>query len=275
MNKKRLSLGKLLLNIVTAAMVLITLFPLVWLLSTATKTKLDAFAIPPVFIYKPILDSFRDVLGKNDFIASYWNSLVVVAGVTLFSLVLGIPSAYAITRTRFKGAKIAGLWMILSRMVPPMGFVLPMYLIFSRLKMLDTYVALVLVDLTISLPFVTWLMMGFFRQVPEEIEDSARIDGCSRIETLFRITIPLVTPGIVTCAIFSFITSWNEYFYALIISGRNTRTAPVVIQGFVSFSGLNWGQLSAAGLLVALPVLLFSLFVQRGLVKGLMGGGIK
>lgn len=275
MNKKRLSLGKLLLNIVTAAMVLLTLFPLVWLLSTATKTKLDAFAIPPVFIYKPILESFKGVLGKNDFIASYWNSLVVVAGVTLFSLVLGIPSAYAITRTRFKGAKFAGLWMILSRMVPPMGFVLPMYLIFSRLKMLDTYIALVLVDLTVSLPFVTWLMMGFFKQVPEEIEDSARIDGCSRIETLFRITIPLVTPGIVTCAIFSFITSWNEYFYALIISGRNTRTAPVVIQGFVSFSGLNWGQLSAAGLLVALPVLLFSLFVQRGLVKGLMGGGIK
>ena len=272
---KRNRIGRNLLNALTALMVAAGLFPLIWLLSTATKNKLDAFAMPPIFIYKPIFDSFRGVLAKNDFMASYRNSLIVVAGVTVFSLLLGVPSAYAISRTHFKGAKFAGLWMILSRMVPPMGFVLPMYLIFSRLKMLDTYGALILVDLTITLPFVTWLMMGFFKQVPEEIEDSARIDGCSRIETMYRITLPLVKPGIVTCAIFSFINAWNEYFYALIISGRNTRTAPVVLQGFVSFSGLNWGQLAAAGILVALPVLIFSLFVQKGLVKGLMGGGIK
>jgi multiple sugar transport system permease protein len=168
-----------------------------------------------------------------------------------------------------------GIWIIMVRMGPAMGFALPFFLMFRWAGLLDTYFALVLVYLTITLPFVTWIMAGYFRSIPVEIEEAARVDGCSRIRALFRIVVPNSWPGIATCAIFSFIMSWNEFFYPLILSGRETRTASVAIQGFISYAGVDWAELAAASVIVILPVLVFTIFTQKGLVRGLTAGAIK
>jgi len=264
-----------LLNTLTYVIVLGTLFPIIWLLLTALKTKVDAFAMPPSWIFKPTMENFKNVINEAAFIDSYINSLIVVIGTTFFSLLFGIAGAYTLARLETKITKFAGVWIILSRMAPPIEFALPLFLVFSNLNLLDSYFSLIITYMTITLPFVTWLMVGFFKGVPVEIEEASRIDGCNRLQTLIRIVIPCVLPGIATCAIFSFIMAWNEFFYALILSGRNTQTATIAIQGYISSAGLEWGSMSAAAILVILPVLIFTLFTQKGLVQGLTHGSSK
>ncbi|WP_099355250.1 carbohydrate ABC transporter permease [Fredinandcohnia onubensis] len=263
------------LNTITYVIVIGALFPLVWLLMTALKTGADAFAYPPVWFFEPTFENFQKVLSQPTFVKSYLNSLIVVLGTTFFSLFFGITSGYSLARNNTKIGNFMGLWIILARMAPPMGFALPLYIILRQIGLLNTHIALILVYMTITLPFITWLMMGFFKRIPIEIEEAARIDGCTRIQTLFRVVIPSSLPGIATCAIFSFIMSWNEFFYALIISGRETRPASVEIQGFISFEGINWGELAAASILVILPVLIFTMFAQKGLISGLTQGSSK
>lgn len=272
---RRFSGARLVRIVVTYVIVLGSLAPLLWLLSTALKNRKDAFASPPVFIFAPTFENFQSVLAQGDFLSAYGNSIVVVSVTTLFSLFFGVTAGYTIARTSGRVTRAMGLWIILVRMAPAMGFALPFFLMFRMLNMLDTYPALVLVYMTITLPFVTWIMAGYFRTIPVELEEAARMDGCTRIEALFRIVVPSSLPGIATCAIFSFIMSWNEFFYPLILSGRNTRTAPVAIQGFISYSGVNWGELAAASIVVILPVLIFTIFTQKGLVRGLTSGAIK
>jgi multiple sugar transport system permease protein len=171
--------------------------------------------------------------------------------------------------------RVAGIWILLVRMAPPVGFALPFYIILRSLKLLDTYPGLVIVYLTRTLPFVTWMMVGFIRNVPVALEESARIDGCTRIGTLFRITVPLSVPGLVTCAIFTTIMSWNEFFYALIISSRRTFTAPLVLRGYVGDTDVLWGALAAGSLLVAVPVIVFGVLMRKGMIRGLASGALK
>lgn len=273
--KNSLKTKEIILNIITIIIVIACLFPLIWLLQTSTKNPVDAFAMPPKFIFFPTLENFKAIIFSGVFIKSYGNSLVISSLSTIISILLGLTSGYALARAKFKASKFMGLWIILTRMAPPIIFILPLFLIFQRLHLLDTYFALILTYQTITLPFATWMLTSFFRGVPEELEEAAMIDGCTRIKTIFLIDVPIIMPGIVTCAIFSFIMSWNEFFYALILSGIHTKPISVLVQGFVSFQGINWGQLTAAGVLVTFPVLIISFVFQRGLVKGLVGGAIK
>lgn len=259
----------------TYLVVLSTLLPLMWLLSTAFKTRVDAFASPPALVFTPTLDNFRNVLGQGEFLLNYVNSLIVVVLTTAFTLLFGITSGYTLARTSSKAARAMGWWIILVRMAPPMGFALPFFLMFQKLHLLDTYPAMVLVYLTITLPFATWLLAGYFQGLPVELEEAARIDGCSRVQALFRVVLPSAKPGIATAAIFAFISSWNEFFYPLVVSGRTTKPASVAIQGFLSSAGVNWGELCAAAILILLPVFIFTLFTQNGLVRGLTHGAVK
>lgn len=261
--------------VLTWVIVLSSLLPLLWLLSTSLKTASDAFASPPLFIFTPTFENFTAVLGGGDFLAAYKNSIIVVIATTVLSLLFGITAGYTLARTTGKVTRAMGTWIILVRMAPAMGFALPFFLMFRFFGLLDSYLALVLVYMTITLPFVTWIMSGYFRSIPVELEEAARMDGCTRVQALFRVIVPSSWPGIATCAIFSFIMSWNEFFYPLVLAGRNTSTAPVALQGFISSTGVNWGQLSAASILVVLPVLVFTIFTQKGLVRGLTAGAIK
>jgi multiple sugar transport system permease protein len=254
---------------------LIGLIPLYFIGLTSLKPDLLLFTRPPVFFFPPTLDGYVKVLKRSDFILAYRNTIIVGLLTTVFSLYLGTTCGYALARAKFRGSQMISVWILLIRMAPPIGFALPLYVMLRTLRLLDTFPGLVLVYLTRTLPFVTWLMIGFVKAVPEALEESASIDGCTRIQTLFRITLPLTLPGITTCAIFTFIMSWNEFFYALIIAGRRTVTAPLVIRGFISAEAVNWAQLAAASILVVIPVVIFGMIVQKGLVAGLAKGAIK
>ncbi|WP_270889285.1 carbohydrate ABC transporter permease [Pedococcus sp. 5OH_020] len=264
-----------LLALIAWCIVVGALSPFAWLISTAFKSRLDAFSPTPVFLTRPTLENFRSVLSQGEFALTYANSLIVVLATTAFTLLFGISAGYALARSDRASSRWMGRWIIVVRMTPPMAFALPMFLMFQRLHLLDTYPALVLVYLTITLPFCTWLMAGYFMGIPPELEEAARIDGCSRVSALWRVILPSARPGIATAAIFSFISSWNEFFYPLVVAGRTTKPASVAIQGFISSAGVDWGGLSAAALLVLAPVFVFSLFTQRGLVSGLTAGAVK
>lgn len=247
------------------AIVLLTLTPLLWLVTTALTGGTSGAS----------LVNFREVLGTGDFLATYVNSLVVALSTTLFTVAFGVTSGYTLARTRTRSTRWMGIWIVVVRMAPPMGFALPFFLMMQRLRLLDTYPALILVYLTVTLPFATWLMAGFFQSIPVELEEAARIDGCSRIRALFSVVLPAARPGIATVAIFSFIASWNEFFYPLVIAGRTTKTASLALQGYVSSAGIETGLLCAGAVLVLLPALVFIAFAQKGLVRGLTHGAVK
>ena len=267
-------LNKVALNFIVLLILIFILFPLVWLFLTSIKPDIIAFKMPPVWIFKPTIKNYISVI-DNAFFDSYINSLIIATGTTIVTLVLGIPGAYLLSRYKFKGKEAMGTWILLVRMAPPVAFILPLYLLLRALGLINNFLGMIITYLIITLPFCIWILRGFFQNVPIELEESAAIDGCSRRRTLFRIVMPLVLPGITTCAILSFIMSWNEFLYALILSGNSTRTAPIMIQGFITFEGINWGELSAAGILVTLPVIIFTILVRKGFIKGLMMGSIK
>ena len=206
------------LNILTGIIVLVSLFPLYWLISTSMKSKAEAFAMPPKWLFMPDFTNYRGLLENVSFLESLKNSLVISVSATILAVTLGVMAGYALARNNSRSGNAMGIGIILARMIPPMGIIIPFYMIFNYLSLTDRYVSVILIYLTTVLPFVTWIMMGFFQGVPAEIEEAALIDGCGRIGTFLRICLPVVKPGIATCAMFAFMMSWNEYFYAVIMT---------------------------------------------------------
>ncbi|MBI2942343.1 MAG: carbohydrate ABC transporter permease [Chloroflexi bacterium] len=261
-------------NSLIVAALLLTYIPFVWLITTSLKQPVDAFAIPPVWVFLPTLENYGALLAK-DFLTSYCNSLIIGLLTTSASLALGVPAAYALVRANFRGRAFMGTWILLVRLVPGVAFVIPMYIQFRNLGLTDTYLGLTIAYLTITLPFVVWMMTGYFQGVPQELEEAAVIDGCSRLGALVRVVLPVSTPGLATAALFSLVMSWNQYFYPLILGGRSTVTAPVAISNFLTFEGPSWGRLAAGGVLIVAPVLVFTLLSQNAMVRGLMRGAMK
>ncbi|MBI4842660.1 MAG: carbohydrate ABC transporter permease, partial [candidate division NC10 bacterium] len=229
-------------------------------------------AFPPVWIFPPTLNNYREVFVKNPFFTFTWNSLVVAAGSTGLALVLGLPGSYAIARFKRTGIALA---ILTARMAPGIGYLIPWFILFTKMKMIDTYTALILTHLIVALPLVLWVMIGFFEDVPGELIEAARIDGCSNFSAFLRVALPLVKPGIVATAILSFIFSWNNFLFSLIIAGFKTRTLPIAVYNFLSYEEINWGGLTAAATIITLPVLVLSLFIQKHIVRGLTFGALK
>jgi multiple sugar transport system permease protein len=248
------------------------LFPLGWMLLSSLKTQVQNTAYPPVWIFTPTLGNYREVFQKNPFFTFTVNSMVVAAGSTGLALVLGLPGAYAIAR--FKRTGIA-LGILTARMAPGIGYLIPWFILFTRAKMIDTYAALILTHLIVALPLVLWVMIGFFEDVPGDLIEAARIDGCSHWAAFLRVALPLAKPGIVATGILSFIFSWNNFLFSLIIAGFKTRTLPIAVYSFLSYEEINWGGLTAAATIITLPVLVLALFVQKHIVRGLTMGALK
>ena len=248
------------------------LFPLFWMFLSSLKSQVQNTAFPPVWIFKPTLNNYREVFIRNPFFTFTWNSLVVAAGSTGLALVLGLPGAYAIARFKRTGIALA---ILTARMAPGIGYLIPWFILFTKMKMIDTYLALILTHLIVALPLVLWVMIGFFEDVPGELIEAARIDGCSNFAAFLRVALPLVKPGIVATAILSFIFSWNNFLFSLIIAGFKTRTLPIAVYNFLSYEEINWGGLTAAATVITLPVLILSLFIQKHIVRGLTLGAIK
>lgn len=273
--RRRPATGARLLDVLTYLVVFLFLCPIFWLISTAFKTRTDAFAIPPHWFFKPTLANFKTVLRSADFVREYANSVIVAGVTTVLVLIIGVPAAYALTRFAFKARRGISLWILSTRLLPTIGTLFPLYIIFNRLHMLDTYQGLIFLYLSFTLVFVIWMMRGYFMQVPVELEEASLCDGASRLTTLVRIVMPIAAPGMAAVAVFTFIISWNEFLFALIFTRTTARTAPVAITAFMSFEGINWGPLAAAGLLVLAPVFIFSVFVLKYLVAGLAMGAVK
>lgn len=258
-----------------AAAVAASLFPIVWLALTSLKTPADAFAYPPVILFSPTLANYRDVLQQTPFVRYLVNSAVVSVGAAAIAVVAGAPAAYAFARFRFTGRRALQVLILLIRMMPPIAMVLPIYVLYRQFGLIDTRVGLVLAYSTFTLPLAVFLLMSFFADLPPEIEEAARIDGCSRLGTFVRVAVPLTLPGIGATLVLAFLYAWNEYLFPVVLAGRNAQTLPVTITSFITSRGILWGRIAAGGTLVLIPVVVFSLLSQRALVRGLTAGGVK
>jgi len=255
--------------------VVLSIFPIAFLLITSFKPAQLTFAIPPVWIFTPTLQNYFDVFAGGAFSKYFVNSLLVASITTSIALILGSFAGFGFARFKFRGSTTLRLASLIPQMLPPITIIVPLYVLFNSMKLIDTIWALVISYLTFSIPLSIWMMTGFFADVPRELEESAMIDGCTRLGALFRVSLPIVAPGLAATAILSFIYCWNEFLYAVILTGRDARTLPVTITSFMTNKSILWGRIAASGSLVLVPVLIFALLAQRYLVRGLSRGAIK
>ncbi|HEY8358980.1 MAG TPA: carbohydrate ABC transporter permease, partial [Ramlibacter sp.] len=254
------------------ALLCAVMFPFLWLVQLALRPEADIFSDD--LLFTPTLESFRSLL-QGSFARSFGNSLAVSTLSTGLSLAIGVPAAYALTRWRFRGRAQVALWILVTRMAPPIAFTIPFFLAYRWLGLQDTIIGLALVYLTFNLAIVIWLMQTFFEAVPAALEEAAYIDGCGVWQAFWRVTLPLSAPGLAATAVLCFIFSWNDFFYALILTRTNAITAPVAIVNFLQYEGWEWGRIAAGGTLVMFPVVIFTVLVRTWLVRGLTAGGIK
>lgn len=266
---------RLLLGLVVLAVWAFYLFPLVWLMMMSLKTRVDAFAYPPLFLFTPTFDYYLKHLTDPRFMATARNSAIVTALSVAASMALGSLAAYSLARFRFKHATGFALGLIIGRMIPPIVFVVPIFLLFNVVGLRNTYWGLALVYTTFNLPFVVWMMRSFFEDVPIELEQAAMIDGASRLRAFWTITVPLASPGLAATAVFCALLAWSEFLFALILSGPATRTLPIQLASYITERTIEWGDVTSAGVMVVVPLVGFALLVQRHLIKGLTLGAMK
>lgn len=266
-----------LFNLFIALVILVwTLLPLAWIVLSSLKTIEAQFHQPPLwFGFKITLENYQNFFSNSTFVKSFINSTIVTSGSVILSLLLGTPTAYALARFRFRQKSKILIFVLLSRMTPQIVLVVPFFFIARKLGISDTYLALIGMGSFLAIPFVIWMMRGFFAEIPVELEEAAMVDGCSRFNTIRCILLPLVAPGFAATAILCSLLVWNEFLFALILSGSNTRTLPVLVNMFVSEKCIDWGTMSAAGVVTVLPLIVFGLLAQKHLVRGLTMGSIK
>ncbi|MBS7543253.1 carbohydrate ABC transporter permease [Ancylobacter oerskovii] len=267
--------GKILHAIGLAAIVVFTLFPFVWMVMASFKTQSDILASPPVWLFTPTLQNYVDIFADTKVSGAIVNSLIVATLSTLLSVILGTPAAFALARYDFRGKSDLWFWFISNRMTSPIVLALPVYLLAMYANLLDTHIVLILIYLTFNIPIVVWIVTDQFKSIPPDLEQAARLDGADQFTIFRKIYLPLGAPGIAVSAIFSFIFSWNELLYALVLTRRNVQTAPVVATSFMSGYELPWGKIMATGTVIVLPVTIFALIVSRHMVRGLTMGATK
>ena len=261
--------------LVLLAVLVFAVFPFYWMVATSLNTLTEALASPPLWLFEPTLANYRAVLFDATVVSSLVNSIIVAVATTALSLLLGTPAAYALARFEFRGKEDLWFWFITNRMLSPIVVALPIFLMARSADLIDTHLVLILVYLTFNLPIVVWICTDQFRSVPRDLDEAARLAGASRFTIFWRIALPLAMPGVAVSAIFSFIFSWNELLYALVLTRNAARTAPVAATSFMSGYELPWGEIMATGTLIVLPVVIFALIVSKHLVQGLTMGAVK
>jgi multiple sugar transport system permease protein len=270
------SIGKYIL--LTIAL-LATLAPVYWMITISFKREVDQFALPPKwFVFTPTLEHYADAFINRSFGQYLFNSMFVAVVSTICALVIGTLAAYALARFRLPWSldrKLA-LWILSTRMFPAIVTAVPLFLIMRAIWLVNTRLSLIIVYTALNLPFVVWMMRGFFAEVPRDLEEAAMVDGDSRMGAFWRIVLPLVAPGLAATAVFCLIVSWNEFLFALVLTQTDdAMTLPVGIAGRVTQYGIKWGAMSAAAVVAMVPILVFALSVQRYLVRGLSLGAVK
>ncbi len=261
-----------------ALALVVTVVPFYWLVTTSFKRQIDYLAYPPTLIPPAwTLDGYRVLFEQQDLGHFFANSVVVTLASTALAVFLGALAAYSLARAKFpfKLNGILAFWMLLTRMYPAIATAIPYFLIMRDLHLLDTRQALIVTYTAFNLPFVIWLLIGFYEELPPELERAATIDGCNAWQRFWKIVLPLSTPALVATAILSAVLAWNEFLFAVMLTRLNAKTLPVVMSGFITDKGTQWDQMTALGVITVLPVLVFALAVQRYLVRGLTLGAVK
>lgn len=271
----RAQLERLLAYLIALAAILITLFPIMWILGISLKTQRDAFALPPKWIFEPIWDHYIALWEKPGFVDAFLNTVyVTLLGVGL-AIAVAIFASYGIHRFRFRGRKLFGIWLLLAYMLPEFLFVIPMYALYQRIGWYDTHIGLAFVYQVHSLPFAVWLIRSFFKEIPGELDDASRIDGCGHLGVLRYVYIPLAAPGIAATAILTAIWIWNELTIALSLSFSQAQTITVAVASFRGYASIAWGPMAAASIVAIAPMLIFAMIAQKYIVKGLTLGSLK
>jgi multiple sugar transport system permease protein len=253
---------------------IVLLLPFLWLLQMSFKSNDLILQFPPPLIFTPTLENYTS-LWQSAFSSSFVNSLLSASFSTGLALLFGVPAAYALSKWAGRGKRALSFAILVTRMAPPIAFTIPFFLFYRWIGLLDTVTGLVLIYTSFNLPLVIWMMQPFFETVPASLEEAALVDGAPIRTVFLKIVLPMVAPGIAATAILCFLYAWNDFFFALILTRTNARTAPVAVVNFMNYEGWEWGKIAAGGSLVMAPVLIFSLAVRRYLVSGLTAGAVK
>jgi multiple sugar transport system permease protein len=261
----------------------VMLFPVVWMLETSLKENRDVYAVPAKFLgFDVTFHHYKDVFvqrggsGASDLAINFKNSVIVATLSTLVATALGVPAAWAYSRFPMKLKKDQLFFILSTRFMPPVVVVIPIFLMYRDLNLIDTKTGLILIYAAFNLPFTIWMMKGFVDEVPAEYEDAAMLDGYSRLEAFFRVTLPLLIPGIAATAVFALIFSWNEFVFSVFLtSSEDARTAPPAIAGLIGGTTVDWGLVAASAMVFAIPVLIFAFLVRKHLVAGVTLGAVR
>jgi len=265
--------NRVIIHLIVIVLAALVLGPFLWLLRMSFETNAQIFAFPPQLWFAPTFANYV-ALWQTSFRQSFLNSAIVSLASTAASMLLGVPAAYALSRMHSRSDMLS-LWIIASRLAPPTAFAIPYFLVYRELGLIDSRLGLVIIYLTFNISLVIWLMRSFFENTPRALEEAAWIDGAGFWQGLWRIVLPTAAPGLAATAILCFVFSWNDFFFALILTRSEAMTAPVAVVNFMNYEGWEWGRIAAGGTMVMLPVLIFSLMVRRFLISGLTAGAGK
>ena len=257
-------------------LLLVWVFPLIWAVVVSLKSEAEVLAYPPRVIFEPTGRNYVDALvGGISITDSLISSFIISGATTALTIVLAVPAAYAFARLRLAGRTALGFYTLATQMVPPVGLIIPYYLVLQKVGALDTYSGLTVIYLTFALPFAIWLMVSYFEDVPLEMEEAALLDRAGRLRTLWYVILPQVRGGIAVTTIFVFLNAWNEFMFAVVLGGNRVRTVTVAMFNFISVEQTQWARLAAAAMLAMLPVIVIGFAAQRHIVKGLTVGAVK
>lgn len=273
MRKKRM-IGRIFIHIGLIITSLFFLLPLLWILRTSLISKVEAYQIPPNWSAALTLENYANVLNGNSYLQYFFNSFWVSIITTVVAVVFGAMASYWIARFAMKVSAIK-VSVLLIQMVPPVVLIIPFSMIISQLKLSDTWASLIVTYLSFTLPYVMWMLVGFFEEVPKDLDEAAKMDGCNSLQTYFKIVLPLAMPGIMATSVYSFIVCWNEFMYALNLTGLKARTVPVAIANMDTSQGVQIAELCASVLIGIIPIIILSLFIKKYLVSGLTFGSVK
>jgi sorbitol/mannitol transport system permease protein len=266
---------KLLMTVAAWAVALLIFFPILWMFLTGFKSEVDAVATPPELFFRPTLENYVAVQERADYFKFAWNSIVVSVGSTMLALVIAVPASYAMAFFPTKRTKSTLVWMLSTKALPPVGVLVPIYLLFRDLGLLDVKAGLLIVYALVNLPIVVWMLFSFFKEVPREVLEAGRMDGATVRDELRHLLLPLSLPGIASTSLLAIILSWNEAFWSLNLTAANAAPLTAFIASFSSPEGLFWAKLSAASTMAIAPILIFGWMSQRQLVRGLTFGAVK
>lgn len=266
---------KLFFYLTVALLLIVVLFPLYWVAVTSIKSTKDAFAIPPVWFFEPTWANYQRVLNNGSFIRAFLNSFVVSFGASVISVAIGAIAAYGLVAQDEPVRRKNEKFVLSLRIAPPLIFIIPAYFLAARLQLLNNHWVIIAVYAFINVPFAISLLITFFEDIPKELRDAAKVDGARELTIFWSVFLPVAKGGIVATLILCVLFTWNEFFIALVLTGRDTQTLPVSITSFLTFQGVQWGPLTAAATLVMLPMLVLGMLVQGQVVRGMSLGSIK